>query len=178
MHNYSGVTKAQAQDGAAKSTLRLQLGNLKRKAKELESQVQEKDLEISRMREKTSDQAQENMKAELKRAHDVLRHLKKKVGYDAFNKEYEDVMKEIREALGLDPIEKKKAGKRRRVQMPRPPRMSLLNQEGEDDADHQIDNQQFNDDEQDELIDDDEGDRVINQERENQEEVEADQEAD
>ena len=117
------------------------------------------------------------MKAELKRAHDVLKHLKKKVGYDAFNKEYEDVMKEIREALGLDPIEKKKAGKRRRVQMPKPPRMALLNQEGEDDADHQIENQQFNDDEQDELIDDDEGDRDINQERENQEEVEADQEA-
>ena len=39
MNNYSGaqMTKAQAQDGAAKSTLRLQLGNLKRKAKELET---------------------------------------------------------------------------------------------------------------------------------------------
>ena len=66
------------------------------------------------------------MKAELKRAHDVLKHLKKKVGYDAFNREYEEVMKEIRGALGLDPIEKtKKTGKRRRVQMPRPPPMNL-----------------------------------------------------
>ena len=66
------------------------------------------------------------MKGELKRAYDVLRHLKKKVGYDAFNKEYDETMKEIREALGMEPIEKtKKAGKRRRVQMPRPPRMNL-----------------------------------------------------
>lgn len=90
-------------------------------------------MEISRMREKTSDQAQENMKAELKRAHDVLRHLKKKVGCDAFNNEYKKVMEEIREALGMDPIEQpKKTGKRRRVQMPRPPRMNL--HQGEDDA--------------------------------------------
>ena len=85
------MTKAQAQDGAAKSTLRLQLGNLKRKAKELEAQVYEKDMEISKMRDKTSDKAQENMKDELKRAYDVLRHLKKKVGQHAFNNEYEEV---------------------------------------------------------------------------------------
>ena len=32
-----------AQDGAAKSTMRLQLGNLKRKVKDLEGQVNEKD---------------------------------------------------------------------------------------------------------------------------------------
>jgi hypothetical protein len=34
------------QDGAAKSAMRLQLGNLKKKAKELEDQVSEKDAEI------------------------------------------------------------------------------------------------------------------------------------
>ncbi len=70
----------QAQDGAAKSTMRLQLGNLKRKAKELEDQVREKDLEIAKIKDKVSDKAQDGLKEELKRAYDVLRHLKKKVG--------------------------------------------------------------------------------------------------
>jgi hypothetical protein len=86
-------------DGAAKSTLRLQLGNLKRKAKELETQLQEKDYEITKMREKTSDKAQDSIKDELRRAYDVLKHLKKKVGAHAFNEEYGIVMGEIREAL-------------------------------------------------------------------------------
>ena len=73
------------------------------------------------------------MKAELKRAYDVLRHLKKKVGCDAFNNEYKKAMEEIRVALGMDPIEQpKKTAKRRRVQMPRPPPMNLHH--GEDDA--------------------------------------------
>ena len=51
------------------------------------------------MNEKTSDKAQESMKEELKRAYDVLKHLKKKVGAHAFNEEYGIVMGEIREAL-------------------------------------------------------------------------------
>ena len=94
-------------EGAAKSTLRLQLGNLKRKAKELEAQVQEKDAEIAKMRDKTSDKAQESLKDELRRAHDVLRHLKKKVGQHAFNSEYDVVMTEIRNALHMPHPEKK-----------------------------------------------------------------------
>ena len=63
------------------------------------------------MRDKTSDKAQENMKDELRRAYDVLRHLKKKVGAHAFNEEYGIVMNEIREALGMPQVEKK--GKRK-----------------------------------------------------------------
>jgi len=51
------------------------------------------------MREKTSDKAQDSMKDELKRAYDVLKHLKKKVGSHAFNEEYGVVISEIREAL-------------------------------------------------------------------------------
>ena len=72
---------------------------MKRKAKELETQLREKDNEIAKMNEKTSDKAQESMKEELKRAYDVLKHLKKKVGAHAFNEEYGFVMGEIREAL-------------------------------------------------------------------------------
>ena len=73
------------------------------------------------MRDKTSDKAQEDMKDELKRAYEVLRHLKKKVGQHAFNKEYEVVIKEIREALQMPPIEQpKRRVKSRRAQMPRP----------------------------------------------------------
>jgi len=109
-----GMSKQQAQDGAAKSSLRLQLGNLKRKAKELEAQVQDKDADIVKMRNKTSDKAQEGMKDELRRAYDVLRHLKKKVGPHAFNEEYGVVMTEIRTALNLPQPEQRK-GKRRTV---------------------------------------------------------------
>ena len=64
------------------------------------------------MRDRTSDKAQEGMKDELRRAYDVLRHLKKKVGQHAFNEEYGIVMAEIRNALGLPNPETKK-GKRR-----------------------------------------------------------------
>ena len=50
------------------------------------------------------------MKEELRRAYDVLRHLKKKVGSHAFNEEYGVVINEIREALNLppEPVKKKK----------------------------------------------------------------------
>lgn len=103
----------QAQDGAAKSTMRLQLGNLKRKAKELEDQVREKDLEIAKIKDKVSDKAQDGLKEELKGAYDVLRHLKKKVGSHAFNEEYAVVIAEIHQALQLPPPEVKKVKKRR-----------------------------------------------------------------
>jgi len=50
------------------------------------------------------------MKDELRRAYDVLRHLKKKVGSHAFNEEYGVVISEIREALNMppEPVKKKK----------------------------------------------------------------------
>lgn len=48
------------------------------------------------MKDKTSDKALDGLKDELKRAYDVLRHLKKKVGGHAFNEEYGVVMNEIR----------------------------------------------------------------------------------
>ena len=85
---------------------------MKRKTRDLEEQVREKDLEIAKMRDKTSDKAQENMKDELRRAYDVLRHLKKKVGAHAFNEEYGIVMNEIREALGMPQVEKRSKRKR------------------------------------------------------------------
>ena len=59
------------------------------------------------MREKTSDKAQDGMKDELRRAYDVLRHLKKKVGPHAFNEEYGIVMTEIRNALNMPHPEKR-----------------------------------------------------------------------
>ena len=62
----------------------------------MEEQLRVKDLEISKMKDKTSDKALDGLKDELKRAYDVLRHLKKKVGGHAFNEEYGVVMNEIR----------------------------------------------------------------------------------
>lgn len=94
--------------------MRLQLGNLKRKQKELEEQVRVKDNEIGKMKEKTSDKALDGLKDELKRAYEVLRHLKKKVGGHAFNEEYGVVMAEIRQALGMQEA-KKKSTKRKAV---------------------------------------------------------------
>ena len=52
--------------------MRLQLGNLKRKSKELEEQLRVKDLEIGKMKDKTSDKALDGLKDELKRAYGVL----------------------------------------------------------------------------------------------------------
>ena len=75
--------------------------------------MQEKDVEIAKMRDKTSDKAQESLKDELRRAYDVLRHLKKKVGQHAFNEEYGIVMTEIRNALNMPHPEKK--NKRRKT---------------------------------------------------------------
>ena len=70
------------------------------------------------MREKTSDKAQDGMKDEVRRAYDVLRHLKKKVGAHAFNEEYGIVMTEIRNALNMPHPETKRS--KRRVVKPQP----------------------------------------------------------
>ena len=88
---------------------------MKRKAKELEGQITQKDTMIAKMREKTSDKAQDSMKDELKRAYDVLRHLKKKIGVHAFNEEYGIVINEIREALQMPPLN---GGKKRFRKVP------------------------------------------------------------
>ena len=77
---------------------------MRNKAKDLSKQVEEKDAEISRLREKTSEKAQDAMKGELRKAYDVLRHLKKKVGSHAFNEEYAMVMSELREALQIPAV--------------------------------------------------------------------------
>ena len=53
-------------------------------------------MEIGKMKDKTSDKALDGLKDELRRAYEVLRHLKKKVGGHAFNEEYGVVMTEIR----------------------------------------------------------------------------------
>ena len=74
---------------------------MKRKAKELEHQITAKDNELFKLKEKMSDKAQEDMKVELRRAYEVLRHLKKKVGSNTFTEEYRYIMNDIREALGI-----------------------------------------------------------------------------
>ena len=58
-----------------------------------------KDNELVKLKEKTSAKAQQDLKIELKRAYEVLRHLKRKVGGNAFNEEYKLIMNEIRDAL-------------------------------------------------------------------------------
>ena len=57
--------------------------------------MREKDLEIAKIKDKVSDKAQDGLKEELRRAYDVLKHLKKKVGSHAFNEEYAVVIAEI-----------------------------------------------------------------------------------
>ena len=74
---------------------------MKRKAKELEQQISTKDNELAKLKEKMSDKAQDDMKVELRRAYDVLRHLKKKVGNATFSEEYRMIMNDIREALHI-----------------------------------------------------------------------------
>ena len=51
------------------------------------------------MKQKTSDKVKHDLNTELKRAYDVLKHLKKKVGSNAFNEEYRVVMSDIKEVL-------------------------------------------------------------------------------
>jgi len=72
-----------------------------------------KDLEIAKMKEKTSDKAQDGLKDELRRAYEVLRHLKKKVGSHAFNEEYGVVIAEIRQVLQMPPLENKRARRKK-----------------------------------------------------------------
>lgn len=86
-----------------KSSMRLQLGALKRKAKQLEQELVQKETEIDRLREKTSQKAQDHMRKELRRAYDVLRYLKKKVGGSTYNEEFRVVVKGIREVLDIAP---------------------------------------------------------------------------
>lgn len=87
---------------------------MKRKAKELEVQIAAKDAELVKLKEKMSEKAQDDMKIELRRAYDVLRHLKKKVGNNTYTEEYRMIMNDIREALqitGGSPSKKQKAPK-------------------------------------------------------------------
>ena len=81
---------------------------MKKREKDLEVQIVAKDAELSRLKEKMSEKAQGSMKEELKRAYDVLRHLKKKVGPNSFSEEYRALMSEIREALGMSSVRKNK----------------------------------------------------------------------
>lgn len=45
----------------------------------------------------------------MRRVYDVLRHLKKKVGTDAFSEEYKVIMSELKESLGIVSKKNKKA---------------------------------------------------------------------
>ena len=54
------------------------------------------------MKSKTSDKVKLELDNELRRAYEVLKHLKKKVGANAFNEEYRIVVAEIKAALRLN----------------------------------------------------------------------------
>lgn len=64
--------------------MRLQMGALKRKVKELEIDIGAKDDQIEKLKEKTSKKSQEHMRHELQRSFGVLQNLKKKVGGRAY----------------------------------------------------------------------------------------------
>jgi len=86
-----------------KSSMRLQLGALKRKAKHLEVEIGARESEIERLREKTSAKALEHRRKELSSAYHVLRHLKKKVGGSTYNEEFKVVVRSIRDVLDIGP---------------------------------------------------------------------------
>lgn len=98
---FNNNSNAYQSDGAAKSHMRLQLTSLRNKMKELERDIDEKEAEIVALQKKTGQKANEDLKAELRKAFDVLRHLKKKVGNQTFSEEYKLIMREIRQALGV-----------------------------------------------------------------------------
>ena len=122
---------------------------MKRKAKELEHQITAKDTELVKLKEKMSEKAQEDMKVELKRAYEVLRHLKKKVGNNAFTEEYRYIMNDIREALGITGGSPGRKHKRAALEEAKQPEQQEANREpvniqenathSEEEGDYQID---------------------------------------
>lgn len=84
-----------------KSSMRLQMGALKRKVKELELDILCKDEQIDKLKDKTSKKSQEHMRHELQRSFGVLQNLKKKVGGRVYHEEYKIILKSIREVLGV-----------------------------------------------------------------------------
>jgi predicted nucleic acid-binding Zn-ribbon protein len=87
-----------------KSSMRLQLGALKRKVKEIEMDINCKDEQIDRLKEKTSKKSQDHMRHELQRSFGVLQNLKRKVGGRAYHEEYKVILKSIREVLGAQSV--------------------------------------------------------------------------
>jgi len=65
-------------------------------------------MEIEKIKQKTSEKVKTDLENELKRAYDVLKHLKRKVGGNAFNEEYRIIMKEIKGVLKLPKKQKNK----------------------------------------------------------------------
>lgn len=77
---------------------------MKHKAKELEREIELKNEEIERLRERTGKNAQEQLKAELRKSYDVLRHLKRQAGYST--EEYRNLINELESALGMEDLTK------------------------------------------------------------------------
>lgn len=77
---------------------------MKHKAKELEREIELKNEEIERLRERTGKNAQEQLKAELRKSYDVLRHLKRQAGYST--EEYRNLINELESALGIEDLTK------------------------------------------------------------------------
>ena len=55
-----------------------------------------------------NEKARDAQKEEMRKAYDVLRHLKKKIGAEVFNEEYRVVMSELKESLGIGSRKNKK----------------------------------------------------------------------
>ena len=77
---------------------------MKHKAKELEREIELKNDDIERLRERTGKTAQEQLKAELRKSYDVLRHLKRQAGYST--EEYRNLINELESALGIEDLTK------------------------------------------------------------------------
>ena len=77
---------------------------MKHKAKELEREIELKNEEIERLSERTGKNAQEQLKAELRKSYDVLRHLKRQAGYST--EEYRNLINELESALGIEDLTK------------------------------------------------------------------------
>ena len=57
-----------------------------------------------------NEKARDAQKEEMRKAYEVLRHLKKKIGAEVFNEEYRVVMSELKESLGIGRKNKKANG--------------------------------------------------------------------
>lgn len=102
-----------SQGAHTQSSIRLQINNLKTKCKILQTNIEQKDEEIAKLKQSRPQLGpEEKTKAELKRAHNILKTLRKRLKQNQiadgsmnvpmYDNEYLQIMGQIQEALGME----------------------------------------------------------------------------